>query len=300
MNLYINPILPIQSIGLCTGAVVLSGLINGLRQQGINFSEARIVFFGAGSSAVGVASMIAGLLMQEGQLEADIAKSKIYLVDSKGIITDHRGDKLPVHKSRFAHGEECPNLRSLRDIIEYVKPHALFGLSGNGPSFKQEDVEEMCKYVETPIIFPLSNPTSKAEITAEQAVHWSEGKCIFAAGSPFDPVEYNGTTIRPGQSNNALIFPGLGFGVASVGCTHIPDELFLTAAKALADTVSKEELASGQLYPFIENIRDVSLEVATATAEAAYEIGIATKYPKPGSMRQFLQERRFEPRPSNC
>ena len=281
-----------------TGAVVLAGLINGIRQQGTEYKDARICFFGAGSSALGVAAMIAELLVREGQLDESTAMSKIYMIDSKGVITNHRGDKLSTQKARFAQGESCPNMKELKDIVDFVRPHALFGLSGNGPSFPQEVISTMCKHVDRPMVFPLSNPTSKAEITHEQAIHWSDGNAIFAAGSPFNNVEYNGKTYKAGQSNNALIFPGLGFGAASVGATHIPEDLFVVAAKALANTLSSENLREGQLYPNIENIREISLNVATETAEAAYDRGIATKHPRPGSMRNFLQQRRFEPRPS--
>ena len=282
-----------------TGATVLSGLVNGIRAQGGELKDVRVVFFGAGSSAVGVATMISLLLEEKGGLTKEEAKNRIYLVDSKGLVTTTRWDKLAEHKKAFARSDGTPDMADLTEIIAYVKPQALFGLSGAGPMFKQEHVEEMCKHHENPLVFPLSNPTSKAEVSAVDAYTWSKGKCLFAAGSPFAPVEYEGKTLVPGQGNNMFIFPGVGFGAVAVQSQYIPDSFFITAAHELAMYVSDEEVAQGKLYPSLTAMRDISAKIATAVGNKAYELGLARLSPRPGSMENFIRARMFSPKCSN-
>lgn len=279
-----------------TGATVLAGLINALKAQGTAVRDARIIFFGAGSSAIGVATQIVQLLMSEG-LEEPEALSRVFMLDSKGLVTDTRSDWQQVsatHKEKFAQRgvETCTDLLSL---IKRVKPHALFGLSGFGPVFTKEHVEELCSYVSRPIIFPLSNPTSKAEITAVHAYEWSNGKCLFAAGSPFEPVTLNGVTYTPGQGNNMFIFPGVGFAAVSVKAKFVPDSFFVVAAKALAAVVPNELVQNGMIYPNVSQIRDISKTIAVAVAQHAYEIGIAQLYPKPGDIHAFIEGRMYFP-----
>jgi len=276
-----------------TGAVVLSGFVNGMKAQGTDMKNVRVVFYGAGSSAAGVAAMIASLIKTYGVSEEEAYKA-IYMVDSKGLITATRGDKLPSHKVPFARRDGAPDMKDLKEILAYVKPHALFGLSGQGPSFFQEHVEEVCKHHDKPLIFPLSNPTSKAEITAEQAYAWSDGKCIFAAGSPFAPVEYKGRTYVPGQGNNVFVFPGLGFGAVAVKARSVPDEFLIQAALAVSDFVTPEDAAEGRVYPELGSLRDVSLEVATRVAECAFDMGLA-QIERPADIREFLRSQMWSP-----
>ena len=193
-----------------TGAVVAAGVINGLKLQGVAPADARLLFFGAGSSAVGVASAIACYLQHEAGVDPDTARRSLYMVDTQGLITTSRGDDLPPHKRRFARRPEDGVLdaRNLVDVIAGVKPHALVGLSAAGPSWGEDAVRELCRHVDRPLILPLSNPTDKAEITAEQAVGWSGGRCVFASGSPFAAVEFEGRRVEPGQANNVFIVPG--------------------------------------------------------------------------------------------
>ena len=282
-----------------TGATVVSGLVNGIRAQGSKLEDVRVVFFGAGSSAVGVATMISLLLEEKGGLSKEEAKNRIFLVDTKGLVTTTRGDKLAEHKKAFARSDGTPNMADLTEIIAHAKPHALFGLSGAGPSFTQGHIEEMCKHHDSPLVFPLSNPTSNAEVSAADAYTWSKGKCLFAAGSPFDPVEYEGKTLVPGQGNNMFIFPGMGFGAAAVQAEHIPDSFFITAAHELAMYVSDEEVAQGKLYPSLTELRDISAKIATAVGNKAYELGLARLSPRPGSMEHFIRTRMFSPKCSN-
>ena len=278
-----------------TGATILAGLINALRAQGTSTRDCRIIFFGAGSSAIGVATQIMQLFVSEGMSEAQ-AKRAIWLMDSKGLITDTRMDYMDLtdQKKKFAQTGEEP-CSELSELIKRVKPHALFGLSGFGPVFTREHIELMCEYAGKPIVFPLSNPTSKAEITAEDAYTWSKGKCLFAAGSPFDPVTIDGKTYTPGQGNNMFIFPGVGFGAVSIRAEYVPDSFFLCAARALAAVVPEDDVRKGAIYPSVSDIREISRNVAVAVAQHAYEIGIAKLYPKPGDMNAFISERMWYP-----
>ncbi|KAK2079325.1 hypothetical protein QBZ16_003016 [Prototheca wickerhamii] len=225
-----------------TGAVVTSGFVNGMKAQGTDLRDARVVFYGAGSSAVGVAKSIVTFMQQRAGISEEEAKRGIYMVDSKGLITNSRGDALPEHKRAMARSDDVPNLKDLREIIDYPVIRAL------------------CRHCASPLVFPLSNPTSNAEISAEDAYEWSDGRCIFAAGSPFKPVEYEGTWFTPGQANNVFVFPGIGFGATMAKARLVNDEMFVAAADGLAKAVSDAQLAKKQLYPAISNLRAVSLD----------------------------------------
>lgn len=277
-----------------TGAVVTTGFINGMKAQQTNLKEARIVFFGAGSSAVGVAKSIASYIELKGGASAEHARKAIYLMDSKGLITNTRGDELPDHKKHFSRDDGIPDMKHLVDVVKHVKPHALFGLAGAGPAFGQDVVEALCEGHPKPLIFPLSNPTSKAEITAEDAYHWSKGKCIFASGTAFAPVDYDGQHFEPGQANNVLIFPGVGYGACLVKATWITDSMFAAAAQKLADYVPVDRIEQGDLYPELENLRDISLKVATAVAEDAFKEGVAG-INRPEDLETFLKDRMWSP-----
>jgi len=186
-----------------------------VRAQGTPAAEARVVFYGAGSSAVGVAETIAAAVASAdptGKTTIEAARERIFMVDSKGLITTTRGDTLPSHKVPFARRDGSPDMKDLVEIVAHVKPHALIGLSGQGGAFTEPVLKELARHQERPLVFPLSNPTSCAEVTAEDAYEWTSGRAVFASGSPFAPVERNGVTHRPGQANNVFVFPGLGFG----------------------------------------------------------------------------------------
>ena len=163
---------------------------------------------------------------------------------------------------------------SLEEAIDVIKPSALIGATGRGGTFTRAILEKMAEHNERPIIFALSNPTSKAECTAEAAYMMTQGRAIFASGSPFAPVVYEGNTLVPGQGNNAYIFPGLGLGVLQAGITRITDDLLIASAKALAEAVSQERIDQGCLYPPLKAIRDVSLQIAVAVAETAVDAGL--------------------------
>eukprot|EP00299_Pterocystis_sp_00344_P006737 c1874_g1_i1.p1 GENE.c1874_g1_i1~~c1874_g1_i1.p1 ORF type:complete len:558 (-),score=120.15 c1874_g1_i1:48-1721(-) len=275
-----------------TGSVILAGFINAMKSQGTNPKEVRCVFYGAGSAAIGVAQMIVSLLETLG-LTNEEARRRFWMIDSKGLICDGRGDELADYKRPFSRPAQEP-MKDLFTVISHVKPHVLMGLAGNGPAFEEPHIREMYKHCHHPIIFPLSNPTSKAEVTAEHAYTWTEGNCIFASGSPFDPVEYHGTTYYPSQGNNMFIFPGVGFGVVACRAKHVTDLMFINAAKALADTVSEAELKVGTIFPSLERLREVSLVVATSTVNTAFEQGLA-QIDRPDDITEYCRSRMWDP-----
>jgi len=269
-----------------TGAVVLSGFLNAVKLQGVPLLSQRILFLGAGSAATGVASYIYKTIKDiTGGSDEDVKKC-FYLVDSKGLVCSNRGDHhLEKHKLPFVRNdfEKDKIPVELLDIVKVVKPTALIGLSGQGGSFTEEVIRDISMHIERPIIFPLSNPTNKSECTAEQAYKWTNGKCIFASGSPFDPVELNGVTFHPGQGNNMYIFPGLGLGVSVSKAKIVSDGMILRASQVLADSLTKEDLQKGLIYPGLENIRDISKKIAIEVCIKAEKEGLAQMHPSQSS-----------------
>jgi malate dehydrogenase (oxaloacetate-decarboxylating)(NADP+) len=273
-----------------TAAVTLAGLYSALRITGRRLSEQRLVFLGAGGAGIGIGDLIVSAMRQDGLSEED-ARSRLWFVDSKGLVVKSRDDLQP-HKLHFAH--DIGSVPDLLSAIRAMKPTGIIGASGRGESFTAEIIEEMARLNERPIIFALSNPTSMAECTAEAAYRGSGGRAIYASGSPFDPVEIDGKTLVPGQGNNAYIFPGLGLGVVVSGARHVTDEMFAAAARALADVVSEEDLDKGRIFPPLGRIRQVSLAIATAVAQVAFRAGLAT-VPQPENLQAFVKETMFEP-----
>lgn len=256
-----------------TGSVTLAGILGALRLTKEKLIHQRFLFQGAGEAGVGIASAISAGLQEEG-LTAEEARQRFWFVDSKGLVTTQRGDKLAKHKLLFAR-DEAP-IGSLLDAINQVKPTALIGVSGQPQTFTETVVKAMASHVERPIIFALSNPTSKSECTAEQAYTWTEGKAIFASGSPFDPVEYNGRIFHPGQGNNAYIFPGVGLGAIVSSAKIITDSMFHVAAITVAEYVTQEMLDQGSVYPPLGDMQEVSILIGIRVAEEAYRIGLNT------------------------
>lgn len=259
-----------------TGAVVAAGFVNAARMSGKPLQEQKLVFFGAGSAGIGVADMIVAMMVEEG-MTAEDARKQFWLVDSQGLVTKNRGDKLAAHKVPYARSDNGDvQLKNLLEVVKHVKPTALVGLAGvSGGEFTPEILKELASFSDRPIVFALSNPTSKAECTAHDAYVHSEGRAIFASGSPFEPVEYNGKTLFPGQGNNMYIFPGLGFGAVIADATRVTDGMISAAARALARCVTEEEIAAGRVYPKLDRIRSISATVAAAVVERAFEEGVA-------------------------
>ena len=274
-----------------------AGFLNGMRAQGTPLESARVVLFGAGSSAIGVGETIAATMAADTGISLDAAKAQIYVMDSKGLITTTRGDwaTLPTHKRSLARTDGSPDLTSLIDIINHVKPHALIGLSGVGGAFKQDAVAALAAVTTRPLIMPCSNPTDNAECTPAQAYAWTNGAAMVATGSPFDPVTLpDGSVRESGQANNFFTFPGIGLGAVLVKSTAVTDGMLLAAAHALAATVPDDAVAAGTLYPPLEDMRRTTLAVATAVAAAAYSDRVAT-VPRSTELTRYIADRRYWP-----
>ncbi len=273
-----------------TGSVALAGVYSALRITGGALTDQRFLFLGAGEAGVGIASTIVAALVDEGMTEPE-ARKLCRLVDSKGLVVAARDD-LAEHKIPWAVDE--PRCDDTVAVVESFRPTAIVGVSGVAGMFTREIVEAMARVNERPMVFALSNPTSKAECTAKQAYEWTDGRAVFASGSPFAPVDYGGRTFIPGQGNNAYIFPGVGLGVVACQVRHVTDEMFFAAAKTLAGEVSEKDLELGRIYPALSRIREVSAAIATAVAEVAYARGLAD-LPRPDDLGAFIREQIFEP-----
>jgi len=275
-----------------TGSVALAGLLASMRLRNEHLSDQRIVFCGAGSAAVGIADMICAGIADEHSLTVEQARKLVWMCDSKGLVTTTRKGVLDKHKIPYARDEKpAPELL---DVVKRIKPTIIIGASGQAHTFSEDVVREMYKHCKQPVIFALSNPTSKAECTAEEAYSWTDGNAIFASGSPFPPVRLSGKVFVPGQGNNMFIFPGVGLGAVVCGARKVTDEMFFTAAKTLAHMVTEEELAAGTIYPDLAKIRQISLAIAAAVARLAWEQGPA-KYAEPKDIRQYVRDRMYHP-----
>jgi malate dehydrogenase (oxaloacetate-decarboxylating)(NADP+) len=273
-----------------TAAVALAGMLSALRLTGGKLAGQRLLFLGAGEAGTGIADLVTAELVAMGMPVGD-ARRVCWFVDSKGLVTAQRGE-LAAHKRPYAH--EHAALPDLLQAVRALRPTALIGVSGQPQTFTQPVVAAMTAQNERPLIFALSNPTSKAECTAEQAYRWSAGRAIFASGSPFAPVELDGRRFVPGQGNNAYIFPGVGLGIVASEARRVPDEMFRIAARTLAEQTSDADLASGCLYPPLADIRAVSLTMATAVATFAWENDLATA-PRPADIDAHMGSLVYEP-----
>ncbi len=273
-----------------TAAVTLSAVLSACRATGRPLPEHRIVFHGAGASAAGVAGLIASAMQRQGLGEAE-ARGRIWMVDSKGLVVGSRSD-VRGHKRPYAH--DHAHLPDLASVVDDLQPSMLIGLSTQAGAFTEGILRKMAAAHERPVVFALSNPTSKAECTAEQAYRFTEGRALFASGSPFDPVTLDGRRFVPSQANNAFIFPGLGLGVVLAGASRVPDSMFHAAAAELASAVPDEALAAGSLLPPIGEIRAVSSRIAAAVIRVAQEEGLARKETGP-DLTAWVGERMYEP-----
>lgn len=273
-----------------TAAVALAGVYASTRITKHNFSELKIMFLGAGSAATGIADLMVSAFMEAGLSEEE-AYQRLWFVDINGLVVSHRDD-LMEHNMPYAHDYKPLNFS---DAIDAIKPNVLIGATGAPGTFTKEVIQQMAAINDRPVIFALSNPTSRAECTAAEAYEWSKGKAIFASGSPFKKVDINGKEFRPGQGNNAYVFPGIGLGAISAKARIIPDDLFLTAAKRLAELVEQDDIDHGSLYPKLTNIRRLSLEIATAVAEKTFEMGLA-QIDKPKDLKAAILDYMFNPK----
>lgn len=273
-----------------TGAVALSGVLSALRLTGGKLRDQRVLFLGAGEAGIGIGENIVNVLMAEG-LDSAAAHQRCWFVDSKGLIVKGR-DSLTTHKLPFAHDHApCADLLS---AVKAIKPSMLVGVSGQAKTFTREIVNLMASMNERPVIFALSNPTSKAECTAEEAYTWTAGRAVFASGSPFANVTLNGRTLVPGQGNNAYIFPGVGLGVVCTGASRVTESMFIAAARTLAGLVRESELAEGRVYPSLTRIHEVSHAIALAVAEEVFAKKLNTRS-RPEDLAGFIRSQMFKP-----
>lgn len=273
-----------------TAAVALAGILAAMRLSHGQLEGQKFLFMGAGEAGLGIGHLIVAALKEAG-IPEDEAKRRCWYVDSKGLIVKERTD-LSEHKKAFAH--DYPFRAGLQQIIEDLKPTALIGAAGRGRLFTQPIIEMMARLNSHPLIFALSNPTSKAECTAEEAYRWSGGRAIFASGSPFEPVQIDGRTFIPGQGNNAYIFPGVGLGVVASESRLVTDKMFLVSARALSALVTEEDLAVGRIYPPLQKMREISLHIAVEVAEEAWRTGLA-RMERPDDVTAYIRSLMYDP-----
>jgi malate dehydrogenase (oxaloacetate-decarboxylating)(NADP+) len=274
-----------------TAAVVLAGIFSALRVTGGKLTDQKLLFFGAGEAATGIAGLVVSAMLARGCPQAE-ARGRIWLVDSRGLVVKGRAE-LAEHKLAYAH-EHAP-IADFLTAIRTLKPTAIIGVAAVGGTFTHEVLQTMAQINEQPIVFALSNPTSKAECTAEEAYRHTSGRALFACGSPYDPVKLDGKTFVPRQGNNSYIFPGVGLGAIASGTQRITDEMFMGAALALARLVTEADLAQGSLYPALPRIREVSACIAAEVAQIAYKRGFAAGQ-APNDILAHVKSQMYEPR----
>lgn len=273
-----------------TAAITLAGMLNATKIKGTRLSDEKFLFLGAGSAAIGLANLLCTYLVKEG-LSLKEAQERVYMFDANGLLESTRTDLFDFQKP-YAHAH-APS-QNFVEVIESFKPTAIIGVSTKGGAFTKEVVESMSRFNERPIIFALSNPTEHAECTAYDAYTWSKGKAIYAAGVQFEPVSYNGQTFTPGQANNFYIFPAVGMAIFATEAKRVTDEMFIEAAKAMAENVSFEQLQQGLLYPLQSNILEVEIQIAAKVAEFVFDSGLA-RVERPKDMVQFIRANVYKP-----
>jgi malate dehydrogenase (oxaloacetate-decarboxylating)(NADP+) len=274
-----------------TAAVALAGLFSAMRITGGNLIDQRLLFLGAGEAATGIADLVVSAMIAQG-LDAAEARRRCWLVDSHGLVVRSRND-LAEHKLPYAH-EHAP-IGDFPSAITALEPTAIIGVAAVGGTFTPEVLAAMACLNRQPIVFALSNPTSKAECTAEQAYTGTGGRALFACGSPFDPVTLDGRTFVPRQGNNSYIFPGVGMGAIASRTRRITDAMFMAAAHTLAQLVTEQDLEQGSLYPALSRIREVSAHIAAAVAETAYASGLAGKA-RPADVLADVRAQMYDPK----
>ncbi len=273
-----------------TAAVALSGVLSALRVKGTRLVDEKFLFLGAGEAATGIADLLVAAMVAQG-VDQEEARKRCWLVDSKGLVVASRTG-LAAQKLPYAHdhAEESDFLAAVKTL----QPTAILGLAAVAGAFTTEVMEAMAEINAQPIIFALSNPTSKAECTAEEAYHATKGHALFASGSPFSPVQCCGKTLVSRQCNNSYIFPGLGLGAIATGASRITDEMFLAAAQTLAAYVTPADLQQGSLLPPLTSVREVSVHIAVAVAEVIFDRGLASKS-RPENLLEFVRAHVYDP-----
>lgn len=261
-----------------------------MRITGQKLKDQRVLFFGAGSAGIGIADMIVSAMKLEG-LSEEQARDRIWMFDVNGLLETTRKDLIPEQKV-YAHPYAAT--RDLVAAIESIKPTILIGVSTVGRAFNQAVIEGMSKVNERPIIFALSNPTDRAECTAEQAYKWSRGKAIYAAGVQFPPVRYDGRTFLPGQANNFYVFPAVSLAIYATHARRVTDEMFIEAAKATADQVTDQQREMGLLFPLQTDILEAEVNTAERVATLVFERNLA-RVGRPKDINSWLRAMLYKP-----
>jgi malate dehydrogenase (oxaloacetate-decarboxylating)(NADP+) len=273
-----------------TAGVALAGIHGALRLTGQKLPEQRFLFLGGGSAATGIAELISLAMTREG-LDISAARRRNALFDVNGLMVSSRNDLADFQKPFV---QDLPPISKFVDAVKALRPTAIIGVSAVPKLFNREVIEAMAAINERPIIFPYSNPTSRSECTAEEAYRWSNGRAIFASGSPFPPLEIAGRRFVPGQGNNVYIFPAMGMAVYATETTRVTEEMFIVAAQAVAEQVTDADLATGLIYPPHSHILDVSLHVAERIATHIFDNGLA-RVPKPKNVKELIRARAYRP-----
>lgn len=286
-----------------TGAMALGGMLATLRVTGERLSDQRIVYAGAGAAGIGIGRQVRAAILHECGDEGIAHRAQVFL-DRQGLLFEGRQINEP-HKRPFALNPDAMTAYGfsgdhydLMEVIRHVRPTMLIGTTASPGLFSEDIVREMARHVERPMIFPLSNPTSKTECLPTEALHWSSGRAIVATGSPFAPVEHNGKMHVIGQANNVLVFPGVGLGCLLAQAPEVTAQMFLVAARTLADCVTPERLASGAVYPDPSDLRAVSAKIAAAIIRQAHEAGVGCIIPEASiedSVRQSMWVPSYRP-----
>ena len=273
-----------------TAAVSLAGLLAAVHVAKSRLRDQRIVFYGAGSAGTGIADLIVEAMTREG-LSLEEARSRIWILDSKGLITQSAQHISPAQR---IYAQPIAGPMNLRDVVFHVRPTALVGVSASPGSFTEEIVREMAKHTERPIIFPLSNPTNKCEAQPIDLITWTEGRAIVATGSPFADIRYEGHTFQIGQCNNFYVFPAMGLATLAVKATRITDTMFLAGAQALSALSPALKDPTRSLFPDPRKINDIAKTIAYAVALQAQKEGLAEQMP-PEAVKQAIEQTYWEP-----
>src|SRR6201997_3809433 len=273
-----------------TAGIVLAGMTNAARIKGTRLSDEKYLFLGAGSAGIGLANLLCSAMVQEG-LTLKQAQDRVSMFDVNGLLETTRTDLVDFQKP-YAH-KHAPT-RDFVAAIESIKPSTIIGVSTVGGTFTQKVIEAMSSINERPVVLALSNPTDHAECTPEQAYTWSKGKAIYAAGVQFSPVHYNGQTFLSGQANNFYIFPAIGMAIFATQASRLTDEMFIEAARAVADQVPSDLLKQGLLYPLQSNILETEIQTAAQIAKLVFDSGLA-RVDRPADMVAFIRDHVYKP-----
>ncbi|KAB2490738.1 oxaloacetate-decarboxylating malate dehydrogenase [Bacillus cereus] len=281
-----------------TGAVSLAAVLSAVKASGVPLSEHRVVVFGAGTAGIGIADQVRDAMVRVGVSEEESYK-RFWCIDRNGLVTDNMEDlldfQIPYARKEAEVSEWKENdVIGLAEVVKHVKPTILIGTSTVAGAFKEEIIKEMASHVERPIILPMSNPTPLAEAKPADLIEWTEGRALVATGSPFEPVTYNGVTYVIGQSNNALIFPGLGLGTIVVRASVMTDGMFAAAAEAVASMVDTSQ-PGAPILPEVEELRNISEMVAIEVAKVAVAEGVARVNLSDNDIKMAVQEAMWKP-----